>query len=69
MRQILRAGPVCGDREQGGAIVPAEHAGECPAIELDPIQHLTALADAHTATIADIGVPGGSVAVEADAVR
>jgi hypothetical protein len=57
-----------GNHEQGAAIVPAQHAGERRAIELDPIQHLPALADSHAAATGDIGVPRGALAVEADAV-
>ena len=64
IHQTLRPGPVRGNHEQGGAVLPAQHAGERAAIELDPFQNLTALVDAHAAPITDIGVPGGAVAVE-----
>jgi hypothetical protein len=59
---------VRGGHEEGGAVRPAEHAGKRAAIEFDPLQDLAALGDPHTAAIAHVGVPGGAVAVEADAV-
>ena len=39
-----------------------------PGVELHPIQDLAALADAYAAPVADVGVPGRSVSVEADSV-
>jgi hypothetical protein len=68
IHEMLRPGPVRGDHEESGTILSAEHAGECPAIELDALQDLASLADAHAALITDIGVPDRAVAVEADAV-
>ena len=59
---------MCGDHEESVAVVAAKHAGERAAIELDPLQHLTALAHAHAAAISDVGVPGRAVAIETDPV-
>ncbi len=65
---MLRPRPVRGDHEESGAIRSAEHAGERATIEMDALQDLAALADAHAAAITDIGLPDRAITVEADAV-
>src|SRR2546423_4907996 len=65
---VLGTGPLLSYDEQGPAVCTAEHAGEGAAVELDRVEHLTALGDVHAALIRDVGVPHSTQAVDADAV-
>jgi hypothetical protein len=56
-------------QEQRLPVHAPEHARKAAPIELDPLQHLTALADAHTMLVGDVGVPDSALGVDANAVR
>src|SRR4029453_9364260 len=62
----LGAGPVGNVHEQRPAVVSAEHAGEAEAVQLDRLQHLASLANAHAGV--ELGAPDGALVVHADAV-
>ena len=64
-----RAAPLARDDEQRRAVGAAEHAREAAAVELDPVEDLAALADADAAPVGHVGVPDGTLGVDADAVR
>src|SRR5262245_21206875 len=66
---VLHATPLAHDHEQRPAIVPAEHAGEASTIEIDPLKHLAAFANAHATLVGDVGVPHGAFGIDADSVR
>jgi len=56
------------DHEQRSQARAAKRAGEAAAVEVDRLQHLTTLANAHAAPVGNVRVPDGAVGVEADAV-
>src|SRR5215207_5598774 len=66
---VLEALPLGREHEQSLAAGSTEHAGEGPAIEVHRPQHLTTLADPYAAPARYVGVPDGSVGIEADPVR
>ena len=47
---------------------PAEHAGEAAAVDLDDLEHLAALGDADAAAVGHVGVPDGTLGIDADPV-
>ena len=62
--------PVRGEHEQRPTVGAAEHGREAGSAEIDPLEHLTALADAGTVVRhARARGPDAAVRVEADAVR
>src|SRR5262249_58612950 len=67
---VLRAMPFSGHHEQRLPVVAPEHASEAAPVELDPLQHLTTLAHAHTSGFAFLHgrAPYGARRVEADSV-
>ena len=65
---VLEAAPFGGQHEQRALVRAAEHAREAAAVQVDGLQHLTALADPCAALAGHIGVPDGAVGVEADTV-
>ena len=65
VHEAFDSGPVRGRHEQARAVDPAQHARERAAVELHPIQNLAALGDPHAASVTDVGVPDGSVPIEA----
>src|SRR5215213_9019791 len=68
LEHVLWTSPLGGHHEQRAAVRAAERAGEAPAVELDRLEHLAALANAHTALVGDVSVPDRVLRVEADAV-
>src|ERR1700729_1714856 len=62
----LGTAPVGGHHEQGGPARAAECAREAAAVQLDGLQHLSSLAHPHAPLVGNVGVPDGSLVVEAD---
>ncbi len=63
-----RAAPLGRHHEQGSVVHATEHTGEAAAVEVNGLQHLAALADAHATLVGNVAVPDGSFGVEANAV-
>src|SRR5207247_6630729 len=57
------------DDEQLRVLAPAERAGEGATVQADRAQHLAALAHPHAVLVADVGVPGSALGIDADPVR
>ena len=66
--QAGHARPPRGDDVETRGAAATEHAGEAAAVEGDGVEHLAALGDPDAALVRHVGVPGGAVGVEADAV-
>jgi hypothetical protein len=66
---MLSAAPLGRDHEQGFPLDAAKHAGEAAAVEIDRLQHLATLANAHATLIGNVAIPNGALAVDANAVR
>src|SRR4029453_10855404 len=67
----VRTEPLRDHHEQHPAVLVAEHARVAGAVELDPVEHITTLADAKTDTSfvrSDVAAPHGAFGVEADPV-
>src|SRR5437899_2981264 len=67
---VLHAAPLRDEHEQRLAVLAAEHARKAKLVELDPLQDLAALADAHAAwhAIREGRRPDGALRVHADAI-
>jgi hypothetical protein len=48
---------------------PPKHASEAAAVQVDRVQHLTALANAHAPLVGYVSVPDGAFRVQANAMR
>jgi len=57
--------PLGRHQEQRSPISASEHAGEAASIEIDRLQDLPALANAHATLIGDVGVPDSVLCIEA----
>src|SRR5262245_36452308 len=67
----VRTEPLRHHHEERPAVLAAQHARVAWAVQLDPIQHLAALADAkdHTALLGpDVAAPHGALGVQADPI-
>src|SRR6266849_5790666 len=53
---------------QRSSVGASEHAGEAASIEIDRLQDLAALANAHATLVGDVGVPDGVLCIEADTI-
>src|SRR6478672_12922882 len=60
--------PLGRHQKQRSPVGAPEHAGEAAAIEIDRLQDLAALANAHAALVGDVSVPDGVLRIEADAI-
>src|SRR5918995_1101489 len=68
LEHVLGAVPLGCHHEQRPPVGAAERAGEAPPVELDRLEHLAALANAHATLVGDVAVPDGVLGVDADAV-
>src|SRR5689334_2513626 len=64
----LHSEPFGGRDKQCLSTRTAEHAGECTAIDLDPVEDLAAFANADATFIGNVGIPDGPRLIETDAV-
>src|SRR5262249_8328874 len=67
---VLDSPPLGHHHEQRPAVLAPEHAGEAGLVELDPLEHLAALADAPARGLALVHdrAPDGALRVQADAI-
>ena len=60
--------PLCRHQKQRPPVGASEHAGEAASIEIDRLQDLAALTNAHATLVGDVGIPDGVLCIEADTI-
>ena len=60
--------PLGRHQKQRPPVGASEHAGEAASIEIDRLQDLAALTNAHATLVGDVGIPDGVLCIEADTI-